>query len=268
MNNGNHKDYYEVLGIKKSASPQEIKDAYRKLAFQYHPDRNMNDPTASEKMKALNEAYAVLCDNSKRREYDMLKERYGSAAYNQYRQTHTTEDIFRDSDIGQIFQEFSRAYGYRSADDVFREFYGPGFQGFVYTRPGNSYNQPGPGVPNNTAIPSFTQMGFSGRIIKFFLEKVLRIQIPERGRDLSDTIALTADKAQKGGEIEYHYRAREQSKNLIVKIPAGIQNGQTIRLRGLGASGKAGGTPGDLMLKVRIKTSLTQIIKGLLGINR
>ena len=60
-----------MLGVKNDASQQEIKEAYRKLAFQYHPDRNKDEPAASDKMKALNEAYAILSDPAKRREYDL-----------------------------------------------------------------------------------------------------------------------------------------------------------------------------------------------------
>jgi DnaJ-class molecular chaperone len=252
MNTGNHKDYYEMLGLNSNANQQEIKDAYRKLAFQYHPDRNKDDPAASDKMKALNEAYAVLSNESKRREYDILKDRYGAtAAYDQYRQSHTANDIFQGSDIGQIFQEFSKAYGFRNADELFREFYGPGFKGFVYSG--------GPGTP---ALSPFAQMGFTGRVLKFIMEKVLRIPVPERGRDLYDTVTLTAETVRLGGELEYHYRKREETKNLMLKIPAGIQSGQAIRLRGLGAYGKAGGTPGDLLLRVKVKVTLWQRIRG------
>jgi DnaJ-class molecular chaperone len=83
-----YKDYYEVLGIDSNASQQEIKDTYRKLALQYHPDRNKDDPSATDKMKTINEAYATLSDPAKRREYDLLRERYGSTAHEQYRQAH------------------------------------------------------------------------------------------------------------------------------------------------------------------------------------
>ena len=135
MNTSNHKDYYEELGVDTNASQQEIKEAYRKMAFQYHPDRNKDDPAASDKMKALNEAYAILSDTAKRSEYDLLRMRYGSSAYEQYRQAHSQEDIFKGSDIEQIFQEFSRSFGFRNADEVFRGFYGPGFQGHEYHQP-------------------------------------------------------------------------------------------------------------------------------------
>jgi hypothetical protein len=108
----NQKDYYQILGIDRNASLQQIKEAYRRLAFQYHPDRNKGDPHATEKMKEINEAYAALSDAGKRREYDALKERYGPFAYDHFRQAHSLEDIFRGSDIDQIFQEFARIFGF------------------------------------------------------------------------------------------------------------------------------------------------------------
>ena len=271
MNNSNHKDYYEVLGLIGNASQQEIKDAYRKLAFQYHPDRNKDDPAASEKMKALNEAYAILSDPAKRSDYDLLKDRYGTSAFEQYRQTHTQEDIFRGSDIDQIFQEFSRSFGFRNADEIFREFYGPGFKGYVYRRPGFTYTsyvydaRPA-SEPATSVLSPLTQSGVSVRLLKFFLEKVLRIKIPERGKDLTDVLKVNLEITRLGGEVEYHYRKQGKTRNLMVKIPPGISSGQTIRLRGMGSPGKAGGTPGDLLLRVKIKVSLYRRIIAFLKI--
>jgi curved DNA-binding protein len=70
----NQKDYYQILEVEKEASSQKIKEAYRRLAFQYHPDRNKGNPPAVEKMKEINEAYAVLSDPKKRRDYDAFHE--------------------------------------------------------------------------------------------------------------------------------------------------------------------------------------------------
>jgi curved DNA-binding protein CbpA len=271
MNNSYQKDYYEVLGIDSNASQQEIKEAYRKLAFQYHPDRNKDDPAASDKMKALNEAYAILSDVARREEYDLLRGRYGSSAYEEYRQAHSQEDIFKGSDIEQVFQEFSRSFGFRSADEVFREFYGQGFQSYEYHRPGFTfrsyvYNPTQTGESGTSPLSPLTQLGFTGKLIKFVLEKVLRIQIPERGKDLSDVLRVIPETARLGGEVGYHYRKWEKPRNLVVKIPAGIKNGQTIRLRGVGSPGKAGGVPGDLLLRIRVKAPLSQRIRTLLKI--
>jgi curved DNA-binding protein len=155
------KDYYQILGVGENATPEQIRQAYRKLAFQYHPDRNKGNPDATEKMKEINEAYATLSDPRKRREYDALKERYGDLAYERFRQSHRPEDIFRGSDINQIFEEFARTFGFRSSDDIFREFYGPGYRSFQFRRGGVFgrgfifYNQPRPtGTGNQEGYPA------------------------------------------------------------------------------------------------------------------
>ena len=130
------KDYYRILGVDKEAGQQAIKEAYRKLAFQYHPDKNKGDPAATEMMKDINEAYAVLSDPSKRQEYDLLSSRYGANAYDRFRRTYSTEDIFRGSDIDQVFEEFARMFGFRSSRDIFSESYGPQYQRFQFYRTG------------------------------------------------------------------------------------------------------------------------------------
>jgi DnaJ-class molecular chaperone len=79
-------DYYQTLEVDQKASSKQIKEAYRKLAFKYHPDRNSENPDTAEKMKKVNEAYAVLSDATKRREYDTLRQQFGSSAYSQFRQ--------------------------------------------------------------------------------------------------------------------------------------------------------------------------------------
>lgn len=255
MNNSNSKDYYEILGVTNKATQQEIKEAYRKLAFKYHPDRNKDDPAASDKMKAINEAYATLSDTNKRRDYDMLRDRYGPMAYERYRQTHTQEDIFRGSDIEQILQELARQFGFRNASDIFRDFYGPGFQSserpysfrtYVYNSAQN--RQAG----NRQAVPP-SQGGLGGKLIQFLLEKFLRIQVPQRGKDIYDTLKITPETARQSGEVKYHYEYAGKVKDLMVKIPMDIQHNKRIRLKEMGAPGKGGAPPGDLFLIVQIK---------------
>jgi curved DNA-binding protein len=253
MRTSYQKDYYEVLGVSAGANQQEIKEAYRKLAFRYHPDRNKDDPAASEKMKALNEAYATLSDPAKRREYDDLRARYGPGASERYRQTYSQQDIFRGSDIEQIFQEFSRAFGFRNAEEIFGDFYGRGYRRYRRPTTYGTYDTP----------PVVTQGGFGGKVMKFIIENVFRIQFPERGKDMVDTLKITPETAGRGGEVEYDYKKWGKPKNLLVKIPPGIKNGQFIRLKAMGPPGKAGGAPGDLLLKVRIKVPLSQRIKSL-----
>jgi curved DNA-binding protein CbpA len=97
------KDYYQVLGISKDAPSQKIKTAYREKAFLYHPDR-CKDPAGADQMKAVNEAYAVLSNPRKRKEYDLLQQQYGDAAYGHFRKSYSEQDIFKGSDIQQIFE--------------------------------------------------------------------------------------------------------------------------------------------------------------------
>jgi curved DNA-binding protein len=92
-------DYYQILGIKKDASEEEIKKAYRKMAMKYHPDHTKGDKAAEEKFKKISEAYAVLSDKKKRKEYDT----FGAEGF---QQRFTQEDIFRGFDFGDIFREF------------------------------------------------------------------------------------------------------------------------------------------------------------------
>jgi len=107
------RDYYEVLGVSKTASKEKIKDAYRKLAMQYHPDRNKS-PDAEEKFKEISEAYAVLSDDEKRMQYDQL----GHAGFDQ---RYTREDIFRGADFESIFRDLGFGLSFR---DLFSFFFG------------------------------------------------------------------------------------------------------------------------------------------------
>ncbi len=264
------KDYYEILEVKSEASAQEIKEAYRKLAFQYHPDRNPE--TASlEKMKEINEAYAVLSDESKRRTYDRLKEQYGPLGYDRFRQSYSEQDIFRGSDINQIFEELARSFGFRNFEQVFRDSYGPGFRTFEFGRPGFFgkgfiFFGPGFGRLGGRKIPDPAEIlpGNTGRFTRYVLQKLLGIHQPKKGKDWRDTVTVDPDLVQDGGKINFHHWRR--SKDLMVNISPGIKDGQVIRLRGMGAEGKDGGEPGDLYLKVQVRRSLLRRARQLLKI--
>jgi len=107
------RNYYEILGVPKNASKDVIKDAYRKLALQYHPDRNKS-PEAEEKFKEISEAYAVLSDDGKRQQYDTL----GEPGFDQ---RYSREDIFRGADFDSIFRDMGVSSGF---GDLFNVFFG------------------------------------------------------------------------------------------------------------------------------------------------
>src|SRR5919107_492914 len=126
---GNKRDYYEVLGIQRSANKEEIKNSYRKLALQYHPDRNKS-PGAEEKFKEISEAYAVLSDDEKRKRYDT----YGHVGAEEvFRGSESNfEEIFRDAGFGGIRDIFDQIFGRRGGggffggDDLFNFGFGGG----------------------------------------------------------------------------------------------------------------------------------------------
>ncbi|MEJ2102176.1 MAG: DnaJ domain-containing protein, partial [Desulfobacterales bacterium] len=158
-------DYYQILEVDQTASTRQIKDAYRKLAFKYHPDRNSKNPAAAEKMKDLNEAYAVLSDPVKRREYDTLRQHYGSSAYSQFRQNYSEQDIFSGSDINQILEQMARAFGLRGFDEIFKEFYGQGYQHYEFRKPGffaKTYYFSGPRQTRGMNYAGFPMQGGVG----------------------------------------------------------------------------------------------------------
>jgi len=254
------KDYYQILEVEREASPQKIKEAYRKLALQYHPDRNRDNPSAVEKMKEINEAYAVLSDPRKRANYDAIREQYGARGYDRFRETYSEQDIFRGSDINQVFEEMTRAFGFRGFDEIFRESYGQGYRSFEFRRPGvfgRVFVFSGPGFrrshPSGTSTPSGTLPGYQGKLAQYLLKKIFGLRAPERGKDWYDVIHLTPRDARPGKKIKYFHRRR--SRELAITLPEGLRDGQQIRLRGMGAEGRERGEPGDLYLKVRIGKS-------------
>jgi DnaJ-class molecular chaperone len=259
------KDYYRILGVDNHAGQKQIRDAYRKLAFEYHPDRNKENPAAAEKMKELNEAYAVISNPAKRKDYDALRQQYGSFAYSRFRQNYSEQDIFRGSDINQIFEEMGRVFGFRSFDDIFKEFYGSGYQSFQFGRPGffgKGFVFVKSTEKDRQQAPKFALGGSLGRFIKYGLKKLWGVELPEKGSDWYDVITIDPELAKAGGKIKYSHR--KKSKELLIKIPSGIKTDRIVRLRKMGDEGKGGGEPGDLFLKVRVRTSLLQKIKSFL----
>lgn len=272
-------DYYELLGISKDATQKQIKDAYRALAFRFHPDRSGNDPGSAEKMKQLNEAYAVLSNEDKRRQYDALRQQYGSDAHQQFRRTYSDQDIFKDSDVWRVFEEMSKQFGFRGFEDVFRPFYGPGFQHFQYQRPGlflKGFFFMSPfgwwGGSKQRNLPDGNRPGFLSQGLREGLRRLVGIATPkkkaepaisQKGADRSDTIQITPNLSATGGAYAYFHKL--QNKKLIVKIPPGIRDGQRIRLSGLGDEGTMGAPAGDLYLKVQVHQTLSEKVMGFIS---
>jgi len=260
-------DYYKILKVETSASQQQIKANYRKLALEYHPDRNRDDAAAT-RMKAINESYAVLSDPQKRSRYDTLRQTYGDAAHDRFKQAYTEQDIFRGSDIHQIFEEFSRAFGLRGFDEIFKESYGSGYRSFEFRR-SNAFGKVFMGTQSRGKGPGsgFPMGGQLGRLIKYGLKKKWGIELPEKGKDIQDVIAVSLETLQSGGKISY--LCRKTQKELLVNIPPGMRAGQKIRLKGMGESGKGGAESGDLYVEVQMRNPLFQKIsnsaKGILS---
>jgi DnaJ-class molecular chaperone len=257
------KDYYDILGLEKDAGQKQVWDAYRRLALLHHPDRNKDNPSAADRMKEINESYAVLSNPQKRKEYDELRQAYGSSAYGQFRQTHSDQDIFRGSDIQQIFEELSRAFGFRGFDDVFKDSYGAGYRTFEFRRPGvfgrvfvGGFGE-GQGVGRSAPLG-----GFLGKLIRYGLKKKWGIELPERGKDLQDFIVIPPELARLGGRIQYSYK--KTNRELFVTVPPNKRTGQKLRLKGMGEDGRGGGEAGDLFLTVYIRNSLVQKAKDLI----
>jgi curved DNA-binding protein CbpA len=267
----NQKDYYKILGVAENTGPEDIKKAYRNLAFRYHPDKN---PGSEEMMKEINEAYAVLSNPSKRNEYDALRQRYGSFARDRFRQTYADQDIFRDSDIGQIFEELSRAFGFSRPEDLFSRanFYGPNYRTFQFKGPGLTGSAFFMYGPMRKAYQE--QLKAGGRqslrtrtmlkgldLFQKMAAKKLGIDLPENGKDLHDAISITTEEAS-GGKVRYLCRQGAAPRELWIKIPPGTTDGRKLKLKGLGEEGKHGGKPGDLYLEVKVRTPfLKKIVK-------
>lgn len=276
----NQKDYYKILGVSADASADDIKKTYRTLAFQYHPDRN---PGNEDMMKELNEAYAVLSDQQKRREYDSYRKSYGYFARDRFRETYTEQDIFRDSDINRVFEELSRAFGFSSPEDIFSRtnFYGDQFRTFQFRGPGfagRGFFFFGPISKTYQDLMSASQYqtkevpAYRPSLISKILLKGLRafqkhvakkyeLEIAERGEDVEDQINVTPEIASAGGKVRYHYAKPDNPRDLFIKIPSGIKEGQKIRLKGMGKDGSHGGQNGDLYLKVKIGISFYDRIR-------
>ena len=226
------RDYYDVLGIDRNADEKEIKRAYRKLAKKYHPDTNSGDKQAEQKFKQVTEAYDVLGNAEKKKLYDQ----YGFAAFEEGFGTdrgrhagQTGGHSYSGSGFGNggTWQEFHFSDGDRE------DFFGDIFENFFWGRGEN-----GGGF---RAGSSFSGRGFGSHSFR------------QRGADSHADIKISFEEAACGCDKMLQLQDETGKTQLLqVHIPAGIDEGQSIRLKGKGATGTGGGTDGDLMLKVHI----------------
>ncbi|HNZ30850.1 MAG: DnaJ C-terminal domain-containing protein [Smithellaceae bacterium] len=216
-------DYYQILGVDKKASVDEIKKAYRKLAVKWHPDKNPNNKAAEEKFKKISEAYAVLSDSQKRQQYDT----FGSA--DQFRQQYSQEDIFRGFDLNEILRSFGFG-GARGGRTTFRTSRrgGGGFQ---------EYEDP--------FADLFGSMGGGGAGRQY-------ANVPQKGQDAEYNLLISLEESVLGAEKKISFQIENRVEDINVKIPPGISTGKKLRLPGKGLSGYNGGPNGDLYLNINV----------------
>lgn len=271
------RDYYEVLGVKKGASIEELKKAYRKLAVKYHPDKNQGNKEAEERFKEINEAYAVLSDPQKKAQYDQ----FGTTGFHQ---RFSQEDIFRGFDVGDLFRD--QGFG---TDDIFSRIFGDALRrqrggGMRAARGGDlslevrvTFREAFDGCEKRVAFMRGGQREEISVKIPAGIDSGARLRVTGKGNaghhggpagDLYLTVQVGSDphferdghdivvnrdvrfsEAVLGGSLEVP--TMEGAKR--IKLPAGIQPGTKIRLKGHGFhhAGKQG--RGDLFVKIGIK---------------
>lgn len=216
------KDFYDTLGVARDASADDIKKAYRKLAMKYHPDRNPDDAAAEEKFKQVSEAYAVLSDDDKRKKYDTFGD-------SNFHQQFSTEDILRDFNIDDILSQFgmkNSGWGFHGGGD------------------GGARGSRGRGGGGSSFFDMFSGGG-RGRP-----GPQQRPQPQPRGQDAEVPLTVSFHEAMNGAERSLTLQMDGEEITLKVRIPAGIESGKKLRVKGKGHRGPGG--PGDLYLLVNV----------------
>lgn len=258
------RDYYEVLGIAKGASEDEIKRAYKKMARKYHPDLNPDNKEAEEKFKEVNEAYEILSDPDKKARYDQ----YGHAGV--------------DPNFGAGGGGFDGSFDFGDLGDIFGSFFGGGFGGGRRTNP--NAPQRGESIRQSLAI-SFEEAAF-GCEKEVTVDRMEQCetchgngcapgttpeicpdchgtgQVQVRRQTPMGVFATSAPCAKCGGKGRIiHQPCKDcrgtgsvrRRKTIQATIPAGIDNGQTISIRGQGHAGVNGGPAGDLLITITVR---------------
>lgn len=228
-----YKDYYKILGVERNASQEEIKKKYRKLAAKYHPDKNPDDPTAQKKFTDLGEAYEVLKDPEKRKLYDRA-----GADWKKYQQAGGGADDFDWSRYGGQGGQYRVNVDF---DDM-----------FAGRRSGGQGGSP---------FSSFFESLFGGGD-PFGGDQGQRFQRtrrsePQRGRDAEAIIEISLKEAFQGVTKQF----KIDGEKVKVKIPAGIEDGKRLKLKGKGSPSMTG-KRGDLYLKVRVRPEDGYELKG------
>ncbi len=270
------KDYYQILGVSDNASQEEMKSAFRKLAFKYHPDTTPGDKKqAEERFKEISEAYGVLGDGSKRQQYDFARRgqfvgydaKYGGFRY-------SLQDIFRDifsnrvmfDELSQMFnqgglrfdQDFLNHIFFKNSGLVFQFFIGPGgISQRVYKFGDGATSQRYPNTRISTYQPNWMERLLSriaAKVGKFALRQLFGFQndpLLEQNLNQHIELEISSTEAAAGGEKGITYKRGNKTKRLRVKIPPGIKPGTKIRLRGVGVIDNK--RKGDLYLHIKIK---------------
>lgn len=225
------KDYYGVLGVSESASPDEVKKVYRKLAVKFHPDKNPDNPKAAEaKFKEISEAYFVLSDPERRSQYDQMR-KYGGGFQGNYagKQGFDFEDLLREFRSGG---GAARGGKYSSFTDAFEGLFGGRAKGMPHKK---------------SFVSGRMHPGFD-----FFSGYPLEEEVPQGAAESADILVnlrISKEKAETGGEVSLQIPGGDK---LSVKIPPRSKNGQKLRLQRQGRICECCGHKGDLILQLKI----------------
>jgi curved DNA-binding protein len=222
------KDYYKILGVEKSATAEEIKKAYRKLAIKFHPDTHQGDKASEDKFKNINEAYEVLGDADKRKKYDSL-----GSSYNRYQQTGGNPDEFNWSEWAGSSGRGRSSDSYSNIGDIFS---GGGMSEFFEKIFGGSFGQSSKSTRQRTAR--------GGSRNNPMYETA--VSPPE---DVNTSLEITLEEAYKG----VHKLISINGNKIDLNIKPGIKDGQVLKIPGKGKSDHNGRSAGDLLIKVLVK---------------
>jgi DnaJ-class molecular chaperone len=214
------KDYYQILGVSESASEDEIKKVYRKLAVKYHPDKNPGNKEAETKFKEISAAYYVLSDAKRRKEYDQVR-RFGGPKAANYAgaQGFDFEDLLRQFGGGRA--RASSAGRYSAFSDIFEDLFAGGGTYYRQTGPGGAHQYYGSPEPESAEVDA----------------------------DVIVNLKISKDKAEKGGQVTFR---SPEGKTISVKIPPQTRAGQKLRLTRQGRLCPACRHEGDLILQIKV----------------